>query len=105
MSQNVISMWEGSLDSVEYSSKNMDHLGIVVWVCKEIDLAGEIDRMVGVAPESNLRSGCCCHGLEYSGLRRQTFISVPWQCKNKGTVIPHHLLFHAKSRQKEEYGG
>ncbi len=34
--------------SVEYSSKNMDHLGIVARVCKEIDLAGEIDRMVGV---------------------------------------------------------
>jgi len=47
MSQNVISIWEESRDSVEYSSKNMDHLGIVAKVCKEIDLASEIDRIVG----------------------------------------------------------
>ncbi|RCV66141.1 hypothetical protein C5S53_00005, partial [Methanophagales archaeon] len=30
----------------EYSSKNMDHLGIVAMICREIDLAGEIDRIV-----------------------------------------------------------
>nr|QNO53012.1 hypothetical protein PNHJDAII_00016 [Methanosarcinales archaeon ANME-1 ERB6] len=57
MSQNVISMWEESLDSVEYSSKNMDHLGIVGRVCKEIDLAGEIDRIVGVDPRQKVTCG------------------------------------------------
>jgi len=57
MSQNVISMWEESRDSVEYSSKNMDHLGIVARVCKEIDLAGEIDRIVGVDPRQKVSCG------------------------------------------------
>ena len=57
MSQNVISMGEGSRDSVEYSSKSMDHLGIVARVCKEIDLAGEIDRIVGVDPRQKVTCG------------------------------------------------
>jgi len=50
-------MWEESRDSVEYSSKNMDHLGIVARVCKEIDLAGEIDRIVGVDPRQKVSCG------------------------------------------------
>ncbi|RJS80440.1 IS1634 family transposase [Methanophagales archaeon] len=57
MSQNVISMWEESRDSVEYSSKNMDHLGIVAKVCKEIDLASEIDRIVGMDPRQKVSCG------------------------------------------------
>ena len=57
MSQNVISIWEESRDSVEYSSKNMDHLGIVAKVCKEIDLASEIDRIVGVDPRQKVSCG------------------------------------------------
>lgn len=28
----------------DYNSKNIDHLGIVAAVCREINLAGEIDR-------------------------------------------------------------
>ena len=31
---------------MEYSSKNVDHLGIVAGVCKEIGLAQEIDNLV-----------------------------------------------------------
>jgi len=57
MSQNVISIWEESRDSVEYSSKNMDHLGIVAKVCKEIDLASEIDRIVGMDPRQKVSCG------------------------------------------------
>jgi hypothetical protein len=41
----------------EYSSKNMDHLGIVVMICREIDLAGEIDRIVGVDPRQKVTCG------------------------------------------------
>jgi len=47
-------MWEESRDSVEYSGKNMDHPGIVARICKEIDLAGEIDRIVGVDPRQKV---------------------------------------------------
>jgi transposase len=41
----------------EYSSKNMDHLGIVAMICREIDLAGEIDRIVGVDPRQKVTCG------------------------------------------------
>ena len=44
-------------DSAEYSSKNMDHLGIVAMVCREIDLAGEIDGIVGVDPRQKVTCG------------------------------------------------
>ena len=47
----------GLTSSVEYSSKNMDHLGIVAMVCREIDLAGEIDRVVGVDPRQKVTCG------------------------------------------------
>jgi len=44
---------EGETASLaEYSSKNMDYLGIVAMVCREIDLAGEINRIVGVDPHA-----------------------------------------------------
>jgi len=33
---------------MEYTSKSLDHLGIVAGVCKEIGLAAEIDRIVGI---------------------------------------------------------
>jgi len=36
------------LTPLDYSSKNLDHPGIVATVCKEIGLADEIDRIVGV---------------------------------------------------------
>ncbi len=41
----------------EYSTKNMDHLGIVATVCKEIGLANEIDRIVGVDPRQKVTCG------------------------------------------------
>ena len=41
----------------EYSSKSMGHLGIVAQVCREIDLAGEIDRIVGVDPRQKVTCG------------------------------------------------
>ncbi|RJS83997.1 DUF4277 domain-containing protein [Methanophagales archaeon] len=45
------------LDYAEYTSKSMDHLGIVATVCKEICLADEINRIVGVDPRQKVTCG------------------------------------------------
>ena len=45
------------LSPLDYSSKNMDHLGIVATVCREIGLAEEIDRIVGVDPRQKVTCG------------------------------------------------
>ncbi|MBC8520570.1 MAG: DUF4277 domain-containing protein [Methanomicrobia archaeon] len=57
MFQIISSYADGPTNSVEYSSKNRDHLGIVAMVCREIDLAGEIDRIVGVDPRKKVTCG------------------------------------------------
>lgn len=41
----------------DYSSKDLDHLGIVATVCREIGLADEIDRIVGVDPRQKVTCG------------------------------------------------
>jgi transposase len=46
-----------SLNAVEYSSKNMDHRGIVAMVCKEIGLADKIDQILGVDPRQKVTCG------------------------------------------------
>jgi len=45
------------LSPLDYSSKNLDHLGIVAMVCREIGLADEIDRIVGVDPRQKVTCG------------------------------------------------
>ena len=45
------------LDYTDYTSKSLDHLGIVATVCKEIGLADEIDRIVGVDPRQKVTCG------------------------------------------------
>ena len=45
------------LSPLGYSSKNLDHLGIVATVCKEIGLADGIDRIVGVDPRQKVTCG------------------------------------------------
>ena len=35
----------------------MDHLGIIATVCREINLAGKIDRIVGVDPRQKVTCG------------------------------------------------
>ncbi len=56
------------MSSVEYSSKNMDHPGIVAMVCREIDLSGEIDRIVGVDPRQKVTCGEAANAYnEYGG--------------------------------------
>jgi transposase len=42
---------------VEYTSKNIDHLGIVAGVCKEIGLAQEIDNLVGINEKQIVTTG------------------------------------------------
>jgi len=41
----------------QMSSKSLDHLGIVVTVCKEIGLADEINRIVGVDSHQKVTCG------------------------------------------------
>ncbi|RJS68684.1 DUF4277 domain-containing protein [Methanophagales archaeon] len=45
------------LSPLDYSSKNLDHLGIVATVCKEIGLADEIDGVIGVDPRQKVTCG------------------------------------------------
>ncbi len=42
---------------MEYTSKNIDHLGIVAGVCKEIGLAQEIDNLVGINEKQIVTTG------------------------------------------------
>ncbi|RZN39233.1 MAG: DUF4277 domain-containing protein, partial [Methanophagales archaeon ANME-1-THS] len=57
MSPIIPTMQVDSMDPAEYSSKDLDHLGIVAMVCKEIGLAEEIDRIVGVDPRQKVTCG------------------------------------------------
>ena len=57
MSQIIPNMQGDSTGSVEYTSKNLDHLGIVATVCREIGLAEEIDRIAGVDPRQKVTCG------------------------------------------------
>jgi transposase len=45
------------MNQAEYSSKNLDHLGIVAMVCREIGLAEEIDRILGIDPRQKVTCG------------------------------------------------
>ena len=53
MTTNLLS----SLDYTDYTSKILDHLGIVATVCKEIGLADEINRIVGVDSRQKVTCG------------------------------------------------
>jgi hypothetical protein len=46
-----------NLAEAEYSSKNLDHLGIVAEMCREIGLADEIDRALGVDSRQKVTCG------------------------------------------------
>ena len=48
---------EETIDAADFASKNLDHLGIVAVVCREIGLADEIDRIVGVDPRQKVTCG------------------------------------------------
>ena len=42
------------MDAADFASKTLEHLGIVSAVCREINLVGEIDRIVGVDPRQKV---------------------------------------------------
>lgn len=45
------------MDGADFASKTLDHLGIVAAVCREINLASEIDRIIGVDPRQKVSCG------------------------------------------------
>jgi len=45
------------MNAMDFTSKTLDHLGIVSAVCREINLADEIDRIVGVDPRQKVTCG------------------------------------------------
>jgi len=52
----------------EYSSKDLDHLGIVSAMCDEIDLVGTIDRIIPPDPRAVLTTGECVKLMVVNGL-------------------------------------
>jgi len=69
--------------------KTGGHLGIVAPVCREIDLAGEIARIVGVDPRQKvtLRRGGFCQGPERLGFVDQPPASIPSVHGNKASGV------------------
>ena len=66
MTANLLS----PLDYVDYTSKILDHPGIVATVCKEIGLADEINRIIGVDPRQKVTCGDIDKGrVETRGLQ------------------------------------
>jgi transposase len=57
MSTFIPSMRDDQIATLDYSSKDLGHLGIVAAVCREIGLADEIDRIVGVDPRQKVTCG------------------------------------------------
>jgi len=53
MTANLLS----PLNYADYTSKILDHPGIVATVCKEIGLADEINRIIGVDPRQKVTCG------------------------------------------------
>ena len=66
MAANLLS----PLDYAGYTSKSLDHFGIVATVCKEIGLADEINRIIGVDPRQKVTCGDIDKGrVETRGLQ------------------------------------
>jgi transposase len=57
MSMFIPSMRVDRIAPLDYSSKDMGHLGIVAMICREIGLANEIDQIVGVDPRQKVTCG------------------------------------------------
>lgn len=51
-----------------YVSKNIDHLGIVATLCKEIELVKEIDKIVGVKDRQKVTTGEAVMAMVINGL-------------------------------------
>ncbi len=59
---------------MEYTSKSIDHLGIAAGVCKEIGLAAEIDRIIGIDRRQKVTTG---EAVEAMVLNALGFVSKP----------------------------
>ena len=52
-----------------YSSKNIDHLGLISGICKEFDIAGQIDRLLGGSSvEQHVSTGQAVEAMRLNGL-------------------------------------
>ncbi len=45
------------MSSAVYTSKRLDHLGLVTGFCQEIDLAAIVDKVLGISERRQVRSG------------------------------------------------
>jgi len=59
---------------MKYSSKSLDHLGIVAGVCKEIDLVETINNIIGVDPQQKVSTGDAVMAMVINALG---FVSKP----------------------------
>lgn len=72
---------------MSYSTKEMDHLGIVATVAKEIGLIEEIDRIVGVDERQKVTCGECVLAMTLNclGFTQKPLYLFPKFMKNKPT--------------------
>jgi transposase len=75
-----------------YSSKTLDHLGLVSGVCKEFDLAGQIDRLIpALSPEQHVTTGQAVEAMVLNGLgfvnQRLYLVSKFFEDKPVGRLI------------------
>lgn len=61
-------MEEQDLSEEEYSSKDLDHLGLVAGMCRELSLAQIIDEIIPPDPRAKITVGECCELMCINGL-------------------------------------
>jgi len=82
-----------------YVSKNIDHLGIVAALCKEIELIEEIDKIVGVNDKQKVTTGEAVMAMVINGLgfvNRPLYLT-PEFMKNK----PMELFFREDLKPRD----
>jgi len=61
-------MEKKNLSEEEYSSKDLDHLGLVAGMCRELGLAQIIDEIIPPDPRAKITAGECCELMCINGL-------------------------------------
>jgi hypothetical protein len=65
------------MSSAVYTSKRLDHLGLVAGFCQVIDLAAIIDKVLGTSERRQVSwSDFYCYALEWSGVYRANIAYV-----------------------------
>lgn len=91
---------EVAVIEMEYSSKSLDHLGIVAGVCKEIGLSESIDRIIGVNSQQKVSTGNAVIAMVINALG---FTSKPlYMYPEYMAKKPVELLFE-KSLEPEDF--